>query len=307
MTDTEGNTALHLAALNGRDHATESMIQLGASVEVRNFHGQTPLHIASSRGFLKTVKALVRQGGAYADSEDDSGVRPISIAARNGHAAVVQFLLSEMAMLDQPSYDERTPLMEAVTNNHVSVAKTLLEAGAGVHLVDDAGNTALHLAVRQGQAEMVALLLEYDADSMTENDALQTVRDIAICMDNAEIIHLLQENNDSPNTNEADLLDDVISGITEGLVIQGKKRDAGWDLRNEDPVVAQLVNCPITMDVMQDPVMAVDGYCYERTAITAWLRSHGTSPVTKQPMSLECLIPNRALKYFIQEQTKAGQ
>ena len=40
--------------------------------------------------------------------------------------------------------------------------------------------------------------------------------------------------------------------------------------------------CPITKKVMQDPVMATDGYSYEKSAIEEWQKNHNTSPTTKQ-------------------------
>ena len=42
--------------------------------------------------------------------------------------------------------------------------------------------------------------------------------------------------------------------------------------------------CPITKDVMQDPVLAADGYTYERLAIEAWMERSNTSPITNLPL-----------------------
>lgn len=56
-----------------------------------------------------------------------------------------------------------------------------------------------------------------------------------------------------------------------------------------------LLECPITMDRMRDPVLAPDGYSYERAAIERWLADHGTSPITREPMSTSQLVTNRAL------------
>lgn len=55
--------------------------------------------------------------------------------------------------------------------------------------------------------------------------------------------------------------------------------------------------CPITQEVMSDPVMDRDGNSFERSAITAWLASgNGTSPITRSALRVADLIPNRALK-----------
>lgn len=54
--------------------------------------------------------------------------------------------------------------------------------------------------------------------------------------------------------------------------------------------------CPITMSMMRDPVIDPDGYTYERTAIESWISEHGTSPFTRNPITIDQLAPNRVLK-----------
>ncbi|GFR50794.1 hypothetical protein Agub_g13059 [Astrephomene gubernaculifera] len=67
--------------------------------------------------------------------------------------------------------------------------------------------------------------------------------------------------------------------------------------------------CPITYDVMVDPVVATDGYTYERSAITKWLKYRRPSPVTSQRMPQSALlIPNIVVRSAIQEwKRKTGQ
>ena len=59
--------------------------------------------------------------------------------------------------------------------------------------------------------------------------------------------------------------------------------------------------CPITQTIMADPVICDDGITYERAAITHWLQSHNTSPVTRQFINSTHLIPNIALRNTIQD------
>mmetsp|Transcript_9418 Transcript_9418/g.14862 ORF Transcript_9418/g.14862 Transcript_9418/m.14862 type:complete len:134 (+) Transcript_9418:163-564(+) len=60
--------------------------------------------------------------------------------------------------------------------------------------------------------------------------------------------------------------------------------------------------CPITQDVMTDPVMVAEsGHTYERAAITQWLESHKTDPKTNMALSTKTLIPNHGLRATIQE------
>ncbi|CAF1172373.1 unnamed protein product [Rotaria magnacalcarata] len=59
--------------------------------------------------------------------------------------------------------------------------------------------------------------------------------------------------------------------------------------------------CPITHELMVDPVIDPDGNSYERRAIEDWLRQNGTSPITRAPLLAADLRPNRALKAAIDE------
>lgn len=57
--------------------------------------------------------------------------------------------------------------------------------------------------------------------------------------------------------------------------------------------------CPISLDVMVDPVVAADGHTYERAAIEAWLETHNTSPMTREPLAHKNVVPNVALRTMI--------
>ena len=60
--------------------------------------------------------------------------------------------------------------------------------------------------------------------------------------------------------------------------------------------------CPITYEVMADPVLASDGHTYERTAIQSVLATgNGRSPLTREALRADVLVPNRALKRRIEE------
>jgi len=59
--------------------------------------------------------------------------------------------------------------------------------------------------------------------------------------------------------------------------------------------------CPITQEVMKNPVIGPDGITYEKKAIMDWLSKHEESPITRQPMNALQLVPNRALKATIDE------
>lgn len=54
-----------------------------------------------------------------------------------------------------------------------------------------------------------------------------------------------------------------------------------------------------TLDVMEEPVIATDGFTYEKRCILEWFRTKRTSPMTGAVLSSTQLIPNCSLKSHI--------
>lgn len=54
--------------------------------------------------------------------------------------------------------------------------------------------------------------------------------------------------------------------------------------------------CPITQDVFRYPVVAEDGYSYDREAIISWLNKKTTSPITNKQIYSRHVIPNLNLR-----------
>lgn len=59
--------------------------------------------------------------------------------------------------------------------------------------------------------------------------------------------------------------------------------------------------CPITLEPFNDPVVAEDGFTYEREAISVWIRKTGTSPSTGATMG-SSTVPNKLLRRIIKAQ-----
>lgn len=87
-------------------------------------------------------------------------------------------------------------------------------------------------------------------------------------------------------------------------------------LLNIDQLIADLpegtvpheFNCPILQDIMKDPVITIDGFTYDRTAIEKWLDTSMKSPLTGLTLTSKSLIPNvnlkNAITKFIEELEK---
>jgi len=89
------------------------------------------------------------------------------------------------------------------------------------------------------------------------------------------------------------------------LDAESEKRPTSKDLESMIKKLKLTLNpedgfiCPITQELMEDPVVAADGHSYERKAIEGWFSSHNTSPLTNLPLKNKDLIPNHNLRSSI--------
>ena len=72
-------------------------------------------------------------------------------------------------------------------------------------------------------------------------------------------------------------------------------------MADEDGEVPPSFICPLSMDVMNEPVFTADGFSYERGMIEEWLVGHNTSPLTNAILSHTNLTPNMLLRKQIME------
>ena len=67
-------------------------------------------------------------------------------------------------------------------------------------------------------------------------------------------------------------------------------------LRSSSVTIPDHLKCPMTLDLLNDPVICEDGNTYERNWIEEWFRLHDTSPMTNVRLRSKILIPNRRIK-----------
>uniref|UniRef100_A0ACD5W003 Uncharacterized protein n=1 Tax=Avena sativa TaxID=4498 RepID=A0ACD5W003_AVESA len=79
-----------------------------------------------------------------------------------------------------------------------------------------------------------------------------------------------------------------------------KADDAGVDDGGESPAPPMDLRCPISLDLMRDPVVAASGQTYDRESIDRWFGSgKSTCPKTGQVLANLELVPNKSLKNLI--------
>eukprot|EP00913_Durusdinium_trenchii_P023314 g21892.t1 len=128
--------------------------------------GMTALHWAAYHEDVKTAKQIIAAGG-NAKPANRYGVTPLSIACKNGNAAIVQLLLQAGADPNTALPGGETALMTAARTGKPGPVKALLAAGAKVDLKERKGQTALMWAAAEGNVDVVDVLLEARADFRT--------------------------------------------------------------------------------------------------------------------------------------------
>lgn len=71
-------------------------------------------------------------------------------------------------------------------------------------------------------------------------------------------------------------------------------------LKDETITIPSEFLCPISYDIMEEPVMTADGHSYDRKAIERWLQSNNTSPITNEQLTHKKLVTNWGLKKTIE-------
>ncbi|XVF20065.1 hypothetical protein REPUB_Repub11eG0166100 [Reevesia pubescens] len=82
---------------------------------------------------------------------------------------------------------------------------------------------------------------------------------------------------------------------------------ATTDGNHKTPVIPDDFRCPISLELMKDPVIVSTGQTYERSCIEKWLeQGHGTCPKTQQTLSSSALTPNYVLRSLIAQWCEAN-
>ncbi|KAH9046631.1 ankyrin repeat-containing domain protein [Lactarius hengduanensis] len=126
---------LHLAAFNMQLEAAQVLLEYNADVNSRSHYGNTPLHDAISYDDADPEKEkvgvvrLLLEYGADPNACDDN-YTPLHEASSKGFLEIARVLLSYGANVDEKDGEGRTPFEVASLKGHDEMGKLLLEHGA---------------------------------------------------------------------------------------------------------------------------------------------------------------------------------
>jgi hypothetical protein len=173
----------------------------GASLELRDKNGSTPLLYAAGNGETAVVKLFLDRGAKI--EETDSDGRTALIAAACNCAAIdmpdtadsVRLLLENGADIEAKDKQGETALMAAAGWGRTWIVQILLDMGAQIEARNDEGYTALLISA-QGQgyptADAVQMLLARGADIEARNNKGETALMLAASSGGSEYVKIVK-------------------------------------------------------------------------------------------------------------------
>lgn len=143
---------------------------------------------------IQSIKKLLSNNMEYLNYVHENVGTPLCVAARRGHAGLVQFLLDKGADINEPKGYLHTALYVAADEGHMNVVKMLLEGGAAPDNGGEYGVTPVHIAAMSGHVEVVKQLLERGASVNPQiNGTGMTPLHGAAIMGHKDVVKLLLE------------------------------------------------------------------------------------------------------------------
>ncbi len=235
--DKDGNTALHIAALNGNIRLVKKLIErYHANTIIQNHNKDLPMHMAMQNPNIEVLKLLQKHGTPiYQENIGKESVATLAIKSNNTEILNTVFhwlhpfsavylkdpminsllpvaiqskspvstahLLKHTPDLNAPIYEGMNPLQYICEREDEQQLNALLsfDGQLDINKQDNLGYTALHYACKRQNKQMVLSLLEKGADATLKNHFGEDSLFIAKQTNNLDFLNFVKEAISTPN------------------------------------------------------------------------------------------------------------
>ncbi|KAM6994767.1 B-cell lymphoma 3 protein homolog [Tautogolabrus adspersus] len=165
-------TPLHLAVITQQANMVEALLSAGADPAALDRNGQTALHLCCEYNQRDCLSVVLSRSSSSTCLEirNFEGLSPLHLAVLRGNKDLARMLLDGGADINAMDVKSgQSPVMHAVESSNADMVHFLIERGCDVNSQSYSGNTALHGACGRGQVDTVRLLLKSGADSSLKN------------------------------------------------------------------------------------------------------------------------------------------
>jgi ankyrin repeat protein len=153
------------AAMRGDADAVRKLLKDGVDANSAQGDGMTALHWAAMKDHVELAEMLLYAGANVKATTRMGGYTPLTLAAKNGNAAMISALLKGGADVNATTSTGVTPLMLAAQSGRADAVKALIDGGANVNAKETVRDeTALMFAATHNRMDAMAVLLKHGAD-----------------------------------------------------------------------------------------------------------------------------------------------
>lgn len=185
--DKNGNTPFSLC-LSKQDSIIKAI--LGKDTSISDSDGNTPLHIAVQNNKESILKMLISSGYPL-NTRNSDGYTPLAIAVEKDYNQLALILLENKANpFIQIDSNGNNAVLIALKNNNASILAGIAKCSSTMS--DIQGNTILHYAARISNAETIQNLLSYGLDKNVKNIYDETPYTVAVRWKRSEAANILK-------------------------------------------------------------------------------------------------------------------
>ena len=278
--------------------AVRALVHAGARVDTRALTLAARLGVSTSSQAAALADLFEALGGAGADVDaaGEDARRALHIAAAAGSTGAVEALLRMGADAHRPDASGLTPVSLAAFFGRSEVMWTFVKkAGARVSGPGGGGSggrAPLWWAAAGGNPVCLDPLAKLDTGGVDEAIA------VACAHGQTRAAKALSRHTVGSSGAAGGAAG---SGTASGTGSTGALGTAGGKIAPPSEYL-----CPITHQLMRQPVITADGHSYERKAISRWFNQSDRSPKTNAQLPSTDVVPNYTLKAIIDEWREAN-